>query len=132
MDDNKLISKNNILKPLNAIPILILLFLLLLPLLITQYYLHVVILILMYAVLGSAWNWIGGFAGQMSLGNAVYFGLGGICYSFDPGMVGLESLAGYVGWHDRCKHRGSFDRAPLLQAERALFCHRYYGSGVRS
>ena len=76
MDENKLLSKKNMLKPVNAIPILILLFLLLLPLLISQYYLHVVILILMYAVLGSAWNWIGGFAGQMSLGNAVYFGLG--------------------------------------------------------
>jgi branched-chain amino acid transport system permease protein len=38
--------------------------------------LGIAILILLYAVLGQAWNILGGYAGQVSLGNAVYFGVG--------------------------------------------------------
>ena len=38
--------------------------------------LHLVIMILFYAALGAAWNIIGGFAGQLSLGHAAFFGLG--------------------------------------------------------
>lgn len=34
------------------------------------------IMVFIYATLGLAWNLIGGYAGQVSLGNAVYFGLG--------------------------------------------------------
>ena len=37
---------------------------------------HLMIMVFIYATLGSAWNLIGGYAGQVSLGNAVYFGLG--------------------------------------------------------
>jgi branched-chain amino acid transport system permease protein len=38
--------------------------------------LHILIMILFYAALGSAWNLIGGFGGQLSLGHAAFFGLG--------------------------------------------------------
>ena len=38
--------------------------------------LHVVILILMWTVLGAAWNVLGGFAGQVSFGHAALFGIG--------------------------------------------------------
>jgi branched-chain amino acid transport system permease protein len=34
------------------------------------------ILTLLYAVLGQAWNILGGYTGQVSLGNAIYFGIG--------------------------------------------------------
>ncbi len=37
---------------------------------------HVLILIVMYSILGSAWNILGGYAGQVSLGHAVFFGIG--------------------------------------------------------
>lgn len=47
------------------------------PLLIeTRYAQHVLILILLYITLGSAWNILGGFAGQLSLGHAAFFGIG--------------------------------------------------------
>ncbi len=39
-------------------------------------WLNIAILILLYAGLGQAWNILGGFAGQVSLGNAAFFGLG--------------------------------------------------------
>jgi branched-chain amino acid transport system permease protein len=37
---------------------------------------RMMILIFMYALLGQAWNILGGYAGQVSLGHAVFFGLG--------------------------------------------------------
>lgn len=37
---------------------------------------HVMILILLNALLGTAWNVLGGFAGQISLGQAIFFGTG--------------------------------------------------------
>jgi len=37
---------------------------------------HLMILILLNALLGTAWNILGGFAGQISLGQATFFGAG--------------------------------------------------------
>jgi len=41
-----------------------------------SFFLHVGILILMWTLLGSAWNVLGGFAGQVSFGHAALFGMG--------------------------------------------------------
>lgn len=38
--------------------------------------LNLAILVLLYAALAQAWNILGGFAGQVSLGNAAFFGIG--------------------------------------------------------
>ena len=37
---------------------------------------HVMIMIFLYAMLAQAWNTLAGYCGQISLGNAVFFGLG--------------------------------------------------------
>jgi branched-chain amino acid transport system permease protein len=42
----------------------------------SSFLLHVAILILMWTVLGAAWNVLGGFAGQVSFGHASLFGMG--------------------------------------------------------
>jgi branched-chain amino acid transport system permease protein len=56
---------------------LLLLFLIVAPFVFqARYSQHVLILILLYVVLGSAWNILGGFAGQLSLGHAAFFGIG--------------------------------------------------------
>jgi len=47
------------------------------PLLANDYLLTVLILILYFAYVGQAWNVMMGFAGQLSLGHALYVGLGG-------------------------------------------------------
>jgi branched-chain amino acid transport system permease protein len=53
------------------------LFLALAPLLFqTRYAQHVMIVVLLYVALSSAWNILGGFAGQLSLGHAAFFGIG--------------------------------------------------------
>jgi branched-chain amino acid transport system permease protein len=42
----------------------------------TDYTLQVVFRVFLFAGLGLAWNWVGGYSGQLSLGHAAYFGLG--------------------------------------------------------
>lgn len=37
---------------------------------------HILIMILIWAALGTAWNLLGGYAGQVSFGHAAFFGLG--------------------------------------------------------
>jgi branched-chain amino acid transport system permease protein len=41
-----------------------------------KFYLHVLIMMMFYAAATSAWNIVGGFAGQLSLGHAAFFGIG--------------------------------------------------------
>jgi branched-chain amino acid transport system permease protein len=50
--------------------------LLIAPAFLRQYLVSLVFITLFYAVLGEAWNLIGGFAGQLSLGNTVFLGIG--------------------------------------------------------
>src|SRR3979490_2113831 len=47
------------------------------PLFVDRYVLSVLILIFYFAYVGQAWNLMMGFAGQLSLGHALYVGLGG-------------------------------------------------------
>lgn len=53
-----------------------LLLLTILPAFMGSYYIHILILILVYAYLGSSWNVLGGYCGQFSFGHATFFGLG--------------------------------------------------------
>ena len=46
------------------------------PSLVDASHLNTVILVLMAAQLGVAWNMVGGYAGQVSLGHAAFYGLG--------------------------------------------------------
>jgi len=40
------------------------------------YWLHIFILVIMWSVIGMAWNLLGGYCGQVSFGHAAFFGLG--------------------------------------------------------
>lgn len=40
------------------------------------YLLHVLIVSVLYAAVGQAWNLLGGYAGQLSIGHIMYFGVG--------------------------------------------------------
>jgi branched-chain amino acid transport system permease protein len=40
------------------------------------YFQHVLILIMMWIIMATAWNLLGGYCGQVSFGHAVFFGLG--------------------------------------------------------
>ncbi len=49
----------------------------------SDYYRHIFILALMWVVIGSSWNLLAGYTGQISFGHAIFFGVGaysaGIC-----------------------------------------------------
>ncbi len=68
---------NNALRPKVYVPLIIVMFLAAIPSMTSNsYILHLLIMILFYAVLSEAWNILGGLAGQFSLGHAAFFGLG--------------------------------------------------------
>jgi len=61
----------------------------LLPVLIKdQFYLDTLILIFLWAALGGAWNIVGGYAGQLSIGHGVFFGIG--AYTTSLLFINLE------------------------------------------
>ncbi|WP_024696258.1 branched-chain amino acid ABC transporter ATP-binding protein/permease [Pseudomonas syringae] len=67
----------NILHPRVYVSVLVLALLLVIPLTAgSPFVYHLFILICSYAALASAWNIVGGFAGQLSLGHAVFYGVG--------------------------------------------------------
>jgi len=60
----------------------VLVILFLLPLVADEYLLHMAVLILLYAYLSTAWNILGGYAGQHSLGHGVFLGIGAYVSTF--------------------------------------------------
>ncbi|MCP4666049.1 MAG: branched-chain amino acid ABC transporter permease, partial [Deltaproteobacteria bacterium] len=58
-------------------PIVLLALLLIFPLIVrSDYHRHLMILVLMWVVIGSGWNIIAGYTGQVSFGDAAFFGTG--------------------------------------------------------
>ncbi len=69
-----------------ALPFIIVGLLAVLPLLgLSSYWMHILILVIMWSVIGMAWNLLGGYCGQVSFGHAAFFGVGaytaGILYN---------------------------------------------------
>jgi branched-chain amino acid transport system permease protein len=58
---------------------------------------NVAILVLMTAQLGVAWNLLGGYAGQVSLGHAAFFGCGAYVSTFLLLRFGLSPWLGMLG-----------------------------------
>jgi branched-chain amino acid transport system permease protein len=66
---------------------------LLVPVVVTQdYQLNVLFRVFLFAALGLAWNLVGGYTGQLSLGHAAFFGIGGY------GMALLHAKLGVPVW----------------------------------
>ena len=80
-------------------------------------------LILLYAIAASAWNIIGGYAGQVSVGHVVFFGCGAYASMAAYSHFGLPPL---VGNPRRYRRRGSDcggDRRADAAPVRPLFQH---------
>ena len=75
-----------------------LLLLILLPLTfkISSYSLHIFIMVLYFSYLSSAWNLLGGFAGQHSIGHSAFVGLGAYTSTFLFLQIGLNPWIGMV------------------------------------
>ena len=66
--------------------IILLILLAVLPLIgLSSYMMHILVLVIIYSMVGMAWNLLGGYCGQVSFGHAAYFGVGaytaGILYN---------------------------------------------------
>lgn len=68
---------NTVLAPERYVPAGMIVFLLVLPYLLPNpFYVHIVITMAIFVALGGAWNILSGYAGQLSLGHAAFFGTG--------------------------------------------------------
>ena len=94
-------------KPTLVFVAVLLIVLFLLPLVAGEYLIHMAVLVLLYAYLSSAWNILGGYAGQHSLGHAVFLGIGAYTSTFlfiqwriTPwlGMWVGGAVSALVGW----------------------------------
>ncbi|RPJ23023.1 MAG: branched-chain amino acid ABC transporter permease [Planctomycetaceae bacterium] len=61
-----------------------------------KFYLHVLIMMMFYASASSAWNIIGGFGGQLSLGHAAFFGIGAYTSSLLFINTGISPWIGMI------------------------------------
>ncbi len=57
---------------------------------------NLLILVLLYAGLSQAWNVLGGYCGQISLGHALYFGVGAYCSTLLFTGLGVTPLLGML------------------------------------
>ncbi len=77
----------------HTLPLILLGVLLLFPLVVTDsYYRHLMILVLMWVAIGSGWNIIAGYTGQVSFGDAAFFGTG----AYTAGL--LATKLGVSAW----------------------------------
>lgn len=60
------------------------------------YYQNILVLTLMYAALAQSWNILGGYCGQISLGHAIYFGIGAYASTILLTHFGITPWAGMV------------------------------------
>jgi branched-chain amino acid transport system permease protein len=71
--------------------------LLLIPVFITKpYFLHVIVMCLLWAYLASSWNIVGGFAGQLSLGHGIYTAVGAYATVMLFNTLGLSPWLGML------------------------------------
>jgi len=76
-----------------GLPIIIVILLALLPLVgVSSYLMHIFILVIIYSMIGMAWNLLGGYCGQVSFGHAAFFGVG----AYTAGL--LYSKLGVSAW----------------------------------
>lgn len=67
-----------------------------LPAILGEYLIHVMILIFFYAYLGQCWNILGGYAGQLSIGHAAYYGIGAYTSTLLFTHLGLTPWLGMI------------------------------------
>jgi branched-chain amino acid transport system permease protein len=67
-----------------------------LPFLLPNYYLHILTITLVYAALASAWNIVGGIAGQISLAHSLFVGAGAMLSSALLVRYGINMWLGVV------------------------------------
>jgi len=60
------------------------------------YFLHLIILIMLWTVLGASWNLLGGYTGQVSFGHAAFFGMGAYTACLLYVKLGVSLWIGFI------------------------------------
>jgi branched-chain amino acid transport system permease protein len=61
-----------------------------------DYYLHVIILAYIWVIIGSSWNLLAGFTGQVSFGHAIFFGIGAYTAGLCATKLGVSAWWGMI------------------------------------
>lgn len=78
-------------------PLALLALLLALPLVVTDpYYLHLLILVLLWVTIGTGWNLLAGYTGQVSFGAAAFFGVGAYTAGLLSHHLGISAWWGIL------------------------------------
>ncbi len=81
----------------NLTLILLLVLFLIFPLVVhSDYYRHLVIITLIWVVIGSSWNLLAGYTGQVSFGHAIFFGVGAYTAGIFVTHLGISAWWGMV------------------------------------
>jgi branched-chain amino acid transport system permease protein len=79
------------------LPLIILAVLFVLPLIgLSSYMMHILVLVIMYSMIGMAWNLLGGYCGQVSFGHAAFFGMGAYSAGLLYHHLGLSAWWGLL------------------------------------
>ncbi len=62
----------------------------------SDYYRHVFIIALMWVVIGSSWNLLAGYTGQISFGHAIFFGIGAYSAGLCTTQLGISAWWGML------------------------------------
>ncbi len=78
-------------------PLIVVAILLALPLVVKDtYFLHLLIMVLLWVSIGSAWNLLAGFTGQVSFGHAAFFGIGAYSAGLLTFQLGVSAWWGML------------------------------------
>lgn len=62
----------------------------------SHYYQHLIIIIFMWVIVGSSWNLLAGYTGQVSFGHAIFFGVGAYTAGIFATKLGISAWWGMV------------------------------------
>ena len=83
---------------------------------------HILILVIMWSVIGMAWNILGGYSGQVSFGHAAFFGMGAYTAGILYYHLGISAWWGIPACVLVLLALSLVDRLHLPEAEGGLFC----------
>lgn len=63
----------------------------------SDYYQHIMIIALMWVLIGSSWNLLAGYTGQVSFGHAIFFGVGAYTAGIFASKLGISAWWGMIG-----------------------------------
>jgi branched-chain amino acid transport system permease protein len=85
-------------KTKNIVLAVVIAFFIIFPLVVrSDYYQHVVIMALMWVLIGSSWNLLAGYTGQVSFGHAIFFGIGAYTAGIFATKLGISPWWGMIG-----------------------------------